>query len=309
MSLLHVSQMNPETNNGGVAQFARHLKRAAPELKFVYRPKVDWSNAEEMMGFAFRNGQIDAEDTVVADGYYGLGLGGKVKRLIVVSHGTYAGWLRDWAINLPPSYAKALPWFQEAADVQEQAYRQADEIVAVSTGAQEELWNIYGLGSTLIRNGIDVDEFSPDGSDLRRGTIFEVAGLHDENKGCDILGQLRDKEKGNLVIDYQGGHGETARPFRGYEIALMPSRHEGGPYAQLAALAMNKKVVGYNTGFLWGDIPDRYFWGTLDYYWGTFKRLAEDAMESESRNPREWVLQHATLELFCERWRELLDVS
>jgi hypothetical protein len=233
------------------------------------------------------------------------------KRLIIVCHSTYAGWVRDWAINPPPSYAKAIPWFIEAAGHQEQAYREADQLVAVSASAQEELWEIYRLESTLILNGVDTDLYYEDR--VASESIVEVAG-HDENKGSDITHRLRNE---GVMIDGLGFEGEKVDRWKGYEIAFFPSRHEGGPYAQLEAMSMGKKIVGYKTGFL-KHLPDDLAWTTYDYHWTTFRDLLLEAMGStaspahalggDERPVRQWVLENATLEKFSESWRGFLGL-
>lgn len=308
MKFVHIGQMDPRTHEGGVAVFARHLKDVLGEhLEFVHY------NRDGMLGkYAASPWLAPAEVgkelakhpwmpcTAVADGYYGLGLRGIVAKLIIVCHSTYAGWARDWSINPPPSYAKSMPWMLDAAHEQERAYREADQIVAVSQSAQEELWDIYRLDSTLILNGIDANEFQPD--ELMLGTIVEVAG-RDENKGADIVDEIR--HKGSLEIAGLGFDGPKPKRWRGHEIALLPSRHEGGPYAQLEAMAMSKKIVGRKTGFL-KHVPADLFWGTHSCYWGTFRDLILSAMGGERRDIRQWVLENATLEIFSQKWRELL---
>jgi glycosyltransferase involved in cell wall biosynthesis len=316
---VHIGQMNPITHEGGVAEFAQHLRYAlagngnsvhfahveglpVPYWEWIQKMINRHTTADEPLPHTMTmRHPIGEYDAVIADGYYGLGLAGKAKRLIVVCHSTYAGWVRDWAINPPPSYKKHLPWFMEAARHQERAYREADQLVSVSTSAQMELWDIYRLESTLIPLGIDTEKFKPDG--LRPGTVVEVAG-DDENKGCDIVRAV--KEKGNIDINPLGFEGDKPERWKGYEVALLPSRHEAGSYALLEAMAMDKKVVGYRTGFLKYDVPTNFCWSTYDYHWRVFKDMILEAMQSEGRNPRQWVLENATLEMFKENWRRFL---
>lgn len=317
MNYLHIGQMDPETHEGGVAQLARHLRVAlGDDLEYTHFENVavpywKWIEQKQVWGPDTSLGPIDGVkytvkdlDAVIADGYYGLGLADIAKKLIVVCHGTYAGWVRDCSINPYPGWDEHLPWFLEAARHQEQAYREADVLVSVSTSAQEELWDIYRLDSELILLGVDTGAFKPDV--LIPESVVEVAG-GDMTKGADIISELRDSEKGNLTIENLGFEGNKPDRWLGYQVALLPSRHEAGSYALLEALAMNKHVVGYKTGLLRHDVPDDIVRSTYDYYPGTFERMVREAFEDERPDTHSWVLENASLDLFCEKWQALLS--
>lgn len=302
--IYHISQFDPRQHSGGVAQFARDLQKAVPELEYLSVPqmKEPWEAATRANAQWVEDGTLGPDDTVIADGYYGRGLGGKVGRLVIVCHSTYAGWLRDNLIRPHSQVTQMSSWLMHGpVQYQEEAYHQADQIVAVSTSAQEELWSFYGLGSALIYNGVDTGRFSP--SESGSGLV-EVAGK-DYNKGCDIIAELRSKAE--LDIDTLGFDGDKPDRWSRFDTAVMPSRHEGGPYAQLEAMAMNLKVVAGRTGYFKYDVPDDFALVTEDYYWRTFADMV-DASLAMTLEPREWVLENATLEIFCEKWGEFLDV-
>jgi len=296
-SFVHISQFDPEKSEGGVAQFARHLKTVVPNLEFMAM-KNDWREMDHDWW-----DPPSSEAVVIADGYYGLGLGGEVKRLITVCHSTYAGWLRDALIN--PCDGISYEWLLGAEELQERAYKESDDLVAVSESAQEELWTFYRLDSAMIHNGVDVEKFHAD-TYYVKDTICEVAG-DDVNKGADIINELRNK--GGLNIQPLGFDGDKQDRWSVHEAVVMPSRHEGGPYAQLEAMAMNLKIVAYRSGYFKSEVPKGYLWSTNDLFWMTFQRLVKAALGSENLNPREWVLENATLKMFQDNWKEFLEVN
>jgi glycosyltransferase involved in cell wall biosynthesis len=302
MGLVHISQFHPDKHQGGVAVFARHLRRVFRDIKFLAHEQLQepW-NALEPINIRFLSeGKIDPEDTVIADGYYGLGLEGRVKRLISVCHGTYVGWVRDWLMRPHPQLEKSIPWFTKAAVKQEHAYRIADAVVSVCTSAQEELWDFYRIESERVLNGVDVDRFTPGESGVG---ITEVAGS-DVGKGADIIGDLR--EKGQKNIQQLGFEGDKADRWRGFDVAVFPSRHEAGSYAQLEAMATNLKIVASHSGFFKSDVPRNLLDGTDDFYWGTFDRMIDQALHGEAWDVRSWVLEHATLKHFADGWRGIV---
>lgn len=301
--VIHISQFDPRKSEGGVALFARDLKRAIPDLVYVYNPQANrpWNNVRSSNEYSLKNGGILAEDTVVADGYYGLGLAGKVERLITVSHSTFAGWLRD---NLMLPYKGFDPaWLVKAATAQEQAYRESDELVAVSTSAQEELWEFYRLESKVIFNGIDVELYRP--GQMRGEGIVEVAG-RDFNKGADMVSEVA--AKGGYKIEPLGFEGEKhERWARNFYVAFLPSRHEGGPYAQLEALASGLRIVGYPSGYLKHDIPNNLAFTTYDYYWRTFSNLIKEALESQPTfDGADYAGEVFGIDRFINEWRTYL---
>lgn len=307
MAFIHISQFNPMTNEGGVAIFARNLADAVPDLKFLYHGEINrpWESVERINRKYLEDGAINAEDVVIADGYYGAGLSGKVDKLIVVCHSTYAGWLRDNLVWPTGDRGASLAWLAMAAEAQEPVYRSADAVVSVCGSAWNELWRFYRVDSRTIFNGVDTSVFVP-GDDLPNDEIVSVAGA-DVNKGADIVTSLHVRH--DKKINELGFDGLKQDRWLKHGIAVFPSRHEGGSFAQLEAMATNRKIVAAKTGFLDVDVPDRYFWGTRDIYHGTFNRLIDKAIDSPGRNPREWLIGYADIDVFRRTWRKYLGIE
>lgn len=301
---IHISQENPEVGRGGVAQFGRDLKLAVPELEFMYGGS-DWAMAEANNLDRLERGLLDSDCVVIADGYYGGGLSGRVKELIVVAHGTYGGWLRDIQRRWLPEFDGSVQWLLEKARAQEKVFHESDRIIAVSTLAQEELWTIHRAESKVVFLGVDADLYSP--ADEPRMTVCCVCGK-DKLKGYDIVSRIA--EKSHAIIHQLGFDGPKHKRWKNFYTALLPSRHEGGGYALLEAMSTGLKIVSGRTGYLVYDVPEKYVWASDDYYWGTFNKMLGhvNARSLEKCCAREWILENATLDIFCKKWQEVLNV-
>jgi glycosyltransferase involved in cell wall biosynthesis len=132
----------------------------------------------------------------------------------------------------------------------------------------------------------------------------EVAGK-DLNKGADIVSQL--VSKGGYAIEPLGFGGRKEERWRLFDMAVLPSRHEGGPYAQLEAMATGKKIIASRSGYFKHDVSDSLFWGTHDIYWRTFADMIDEAVRAERSDARKWVEENATIEIFNESWRACLQ--
>ena len=305
MAIYHIGKMNPDTHPGGVAQFARDLKSAIPELKFIhFEGKQDVP--EWRMSQMYALPLLSQDDIVIADGFYGFGLGGHVKWLIVVCHGTYAGWIRDF-LRMPSenrAEESFLPYLMECQSYQERAYRECDSLVAVSTASAEDLWSFYRLESQVILNGVDTDLFCPP-EHMRddQQKVVEVAG-DDIRKGSDIITKLRSSGNKIHALGYDGAKHDRWKEF---QIALLPSRSEGCQYAALEAMATGLKIVAYRSGVFRHDVPSDLIFGTFDFYWRKFQSLLDEARESDTRQTRDWVLNHASMERFRAAWHDIVQ--
>lgn len=307
--VVHISQENPAVERGGVAQFGRDLKLAIPDLEFMHGGST-WAMAEANNADRIQRGVIDPDTVVIADGYYGGGLAGKAKELIVVAHGTYGGWLRDAQRRWLPEFGPSIPLLLEKAQAQEKVFREADRVIAVSTLAQEELWTIHRVESQVVFLGVDTSKYCW-GIKAGKDTGWRVATVagSDKLKGADVVDAIKSLERTGDSIRALGFNGHKWERWQQNSAALLPSRHEGGGYALLEAMAVDLKIVSGRTGYLAYDVPDEYTWSTDDYYWGTFDRLLTESVNAQTKSPRDWILENATIELFCQRWREVLGVD
>jgi hypothetical protein len=215
--IVHIGAVDPEVGHGGVEQFARDLRDTFGEVEFLnyhVSSEPPWVTARRANEINLVSEAISEDDIVIADGYYGLGLAGKVKRLIIVCHGSYAGMLREFSINPTPSYGNSRAWLLQAEKAQARAYFDG-EVVSVSQHAAMELKEIYDLDSTVILNGVDASEFCP-GTPVDGRVFVEVAG-GDERKGCDTIEAIKELGIQINTLGYDGksqtGGKDTSSPF------------------------------------------------------------------------------------------------
>jgi glycosyltransferase involved in cell wall biosynthesis len=301
--VVHIGAVDPERGHGGVEQFARDLQDArSDETVFLSYHNPDtppWVVAERSNKLNLESGVIQSDDIVVADGYYGLGLAGKVARLIIVCHGSYGAMLREYNINPPEKIGGMMSWMRSAAEQQERAYREG-EVVAVSDASAYDLYDIYGVQAHVIRNGIDLRKYRT--TEAENGWV-EVAGK-DLRKGSDTVEWLREDGRDISRLGFKGEKEDRWLKFR---YAILPSRYEGGQYAALEAMACNLTIVAYNSGFFDLDVGREYYYGTYDYFPRAFGYMMDDAERKPPLNPREWVYHNATIQQFKAEWRTFLD--
>lgn len=297
---LHISQENPETGRGGVAQFARDLKRAiGDDLEFAHFEDYGRTGDGPPWVWSQRFTTDPGWDAIIADGYFGLWLQDRADRIISVCHSTWLGWMRDIMANPYPGFRQDAAWILEAAQAQEEAYREADLVVAVSPSSQEELWDLYQIESTMIHNCVDLDLFRPKDHDGPK-RIAQVANGN-LTKGWDMIEALSDE----FEIESLGFEGERHDRWHDVELLFLPSRHEAVPYAAMEAMACLVPVVAYRTGMFrncsWGQ------WVTADYSEIAFRRLIRDCLESDILpDKRGFMEDKMSFEQFERKWRGIL---
>ena len=297
---------------GGVAKHGMYLQWVFPDLEIYawedfpkwqeYNLIEEWEQAPLLNRWLLENDLVDKDTIVICDGWWGMGLGGKVARLISVCHGSYAGAMVE--------HMKT-PWdngffLGQAVRHQEKFWRESGcEIVAVSPNAARELGLLADLDSTVICNGIDLETFKPQPW-LRKRLIIEATGGIPAKGGAIVEGL---KSMGYDIEPFaveSGNLEEEAKRWAEAEIALFPSHYEGNAYSLLEAMACDCKIVGYWTGFvpnlLWphkvGEFID-------DYHVAAFAH-AIDMARICAYEPRRFVPDFNT---FAKEWRDYLCVS
>jgi glycosyltransferase involved in cell wall biosynthesis len=194
-----------------------------------------------------------------------LSLGGRRRPAVVVT-AHYWSWLVGgrWA----PLYR----W------VERRLAGRCDAIVAVSEGEAKEGREVLGASAPieLISNGVDRDQFSPDGSPADRDAgghpLLVCVGRLSQQKGQDVairaLALLEDRtarlrlvgaesaagERARLEtlaaslgvadrIEWRGAVEDTAPEYRAADVVVAPSRWDGLSLALLEAMASGATIV------------------------------------------------------------------
>lgn len=312
--IVHISWLKRDDGSlGGVEKFAWLLREhVAPDMRIIAQrdfpgASVGLTHVLEQVGVvtyhALEQGMVDEDTTVICDGFWGMGLEGKVKRLISVAHGT---WLGNFIEN------ERNPWDDPdallyLADLQGTFWKdERVEIIAVSKQAAREVGLATGREVPVILNGVDTTIFHGVES------IDDKLVLHTADrpsKGSDIVGALEqttDWRLGHLGVISGKLENEAAR-WREGAIALFPSRYEGCPYAWLEAIACDLPIVAYKVG-LGVDLPAQCGEMVDDYH----PRAFEEALRRVGENmayyePRQWVLDRADIERWAGQWERVLQ--
>lgn len=316
----HISCYKRSESLGGVAKFGMHLERAIPELVHfswsdspryddVRGVSEDWKKAQELNGYLLSEGLVGPETTAIVDGFWGMGLAGKVKRLVSVVHGTYFGHALATEINPVWDAESILALAQKQVEFWNQ---EGVETVAVgSQVAREFKMQVGRWPDMVIPHGVDTEVFKPDPGRVIPNRVIHVAGAGQTHKGADLIPLVQELLGDEIELVYLGVHtGEEADEAAAWQtaaVAFFPSRYEGNPYAWLEAMSCGVPIVAYMTG-LGRDLP--LYCGKIvdDYHPQAFARAIENvlAYREKYRGPRRWIEKNATRAQFEQKWREFL---
>jgi len=314
MKIVHISLFKHKENdgtrhNGGVEAFGMYLQRAIPDLKLIswqdfpahagYKSLRDYDRARVMGDWLVGRNIVDKETIAIVDGYWGLGLEGKVGRLISVVHGSYFGRMirsqsHNWGtfVDINQVTEQFRMWEHPQTEIVDVADESAAELFRA--GIQKEV--------TLIRHGIDLDEFKP----LEQGSLW-MHGATSNRKGLHIIDRINMMEIGLEVRPMDERSGDPALKCRRINQALgwiMPSAHEGNSYLLLEVLACGVPVIVYATGLAL-EMDNRCGVITDDLSAQNFYRHMK-LFDRGRHSPREWMEGHGSFSSFAEQWRRYL---
>lgn len=318
MKIAHISKYRRHSpggvHTGGVAKFGWYLQQAVrnlhgfawedlPDWQEYELKSQDWDKAPLLNAWLLKEGHIDKDTTVIVDGFWGLGLEGKVYRLISVCHGSFAGAMVEHMKN---------PWdngflLGQSVRHQEAFWRDSGcEIVTVSHNVDWELTRLSGVeASVIIQHGIDMDIFHPAPPLPEPGLILEVTGGHPA-KGSMIIEELRGMGYNIEPFGVTSGDlKEEAERWSSATVALFPSHYEGCSYALIEAMSRGCNPVSYLTG-LARDLPSECGEFIDDYSVEAFAHAIDRALLSgyEGLPSSNW-----DFDVFAARWAYYLGYT
>ena len=211
--------------------------------------------------------------------------------VVVTSHGTSLGETKAVALETPADYLLKFFFHPMNIVMDYLAGRDADQVIAISDHAYEQLTTQYGLDEddvAMIPHGVDTDWFYPreeqhPAVDSEKTTLLYVGRLG-ARKGLDLA--LRalaavDDDEIEFLIAGTGRHEETLREltqelgishqvhFLGYvpdeelpilyssaDVFILPSTYEGFGLVLLEAMACGTPVIGADAGGIPTAIKD-----------------------------------------------------
>lgn len=309
--IFHISRFKRADKDGlhagGVEKFAMYLGRAV-ELRQIswldypnwiqHNSLHDYDKALTLNEWLLESGTIGKEDVAIVDGYWGLGLEGKVARLISVCHGSYFGRLTQAMIYPWGGYVE-----KEDIDAQEELWRNPScEIVCVAQEGVRELEQASILTTpTVIYHGIDLDVYKPLGKE--RKIIMHAATS--ARKGADLIKLL--KMPIEPMNEYSCIASREASRLNDARFLVAPTRHEGNSYLLIEALACGTPLITYTTG-LAVEMSKQCGYITDDLSPYNLTRLIT-SMDESRFNPRGWAEEYCRYEDFEKKWREYLEYT
>jgi len=262
--------------------------------------------AKEMAKY-FAQKRVSKNDIIIASGYF-ANYWPESYHIIYVVHGLWANWFK---VN------KVGPW-QGFCEAQEGAIKRVP-VVTTSLLDYNLVKKIYGVKSTVIRNGIDTDIFCPGNRVHRMGEPFVILhAAHDGNKQKSampwiqkFMDNMHKEEDVNFQIQLEYLRATmNTKPFRWRtgDIFLQISRSEGFGYALVEAMASGLAPISSPVGIA-PEIPE---WACISTEANKEKACAailytiEDDFYLKHMNPRKWVLENYTLDIFKNNWAKYL---
>lgn len=304
---------------GGVERFATYLDRAVgggvSMWEFFDLPNwADWQSehdfekAKALSHWLWESGAVKENDVVVFDGYWGIGLVDKPVRAISVCHGSYIGTM----IQMDKYPWQGEPYLPFHAQYQEATWKDPNcEVVAVSPRAAQELHDLYGVESTVILNGVDLEVYKPMPERHQDGLVLHAAT--GPRKGIDIMGEIAGFLKEGLRLEFlqanEPSFESEARRWSEGSLAVFPTRYEGCAYAGIECAACGVPQVHYATGQACsydnrvGLVVDDLNSLPIAHH------LNEMSDHLDDYNPHEWAREFADYERFAREWRNYLSVK
>lgn len=318
MKYFHISLFKTRdaagVHRGGVEQFGMYLQRAIPDLRLLswpdyphwkeYGEYADYEKAQILSHWLLDERVLDKDSVVLTDGYWGMGLEGRVGRLISVVHGTYYGrfmqhQIHQWGeiVGMDHVEAQREHWKNEHV-----------EPVAVSLDTYGELITM-GIGSVpCIRHGVDAEVYKPI---VMPGGRCWMHAATSNRKGLHLIPQIEQLSGMQIepMNEFSGMAENKAARLNAARALIAPTMHEGNSYLLLEALACNIPVLTFKTGLAW----------EMDHRCGL---ITDDVAPHSIANamltwdnwghhcePREWLLNRSSIESFEKKWREFLEIT
>lgn len=246
---------------GGVPRWNNDFISAFPDMQVVHYswtdvmkeigrdvPLAEWEKAWYLSIFLRQKRLVTESDIVVGDGFWADGYW--PKRTISVSHGNWSHTtLSDVEKGIPPEF----PDLHQAQLNFRKAFSfKGGTLVAVSHFIAHQCRIQWGLESSVINNGIDLDRFKPPSQKLNRHKPLIIHGVTNSNKGFDHINILKKNlvDADVMLLDeaVERFGLSKSQTLGQADAVVIPSAHEGNSYFCLESLACGVPIVCYDVG-------------------------------------------------------------
>jgi glycosyltransferase involved in cell wall biosynthesis len=219
----------------------------------------EWDKAKILNLWLLATRRVTPENIIIADSFWAAGLE-HLPGCISHQHG-------NWSHTTADDVERGIPpEFPMHADVQlnfrKRCVGAGRRLTTVSDFIADQMHVQWGFDSTVINNGIDLDEWKPisrldlefAGMDIGKMPLI-VHGVPngDKNKGWDHVDAVVRAVGPNVLVrsldEAKSIWRCTAQQaFSRADLVVIPSAHEGNSYFCLEALACNVPIVAYKVG-------------------------------------------------------------
>jgi|Deesub1362B_J571_1020462.scaffolds.fasta_scaffold01762_7 glycosyltransferase involved in cell wall biosynthesis len=333
---------------GGVEAFNLYLKKVFPDLMIIDYSKSKNDSllskisnisilglSEQRMAFICGKyfmklwKKMDF-DVVFSNGMFGWYLTLKEIDIptINIFHGNSAGWA-DYCIkkrNLNYYITK----YQNGMFERISGWNK--KIISVSKSVKEQIKKYYGLSSTVIHNGVDLEIFKPIPKEYTReilnlpkeAIIGIFVGRPEYAKGFDIILKLSELNRQidflcitdreieirnkNIIIRSKIPNKELYKYYSASDFLIFPSRFEGCSYVPLEAMSCNLPVIVSKTGIFYEINPPEVgavvpTWRVADYS-NAIKKILNNRDEF---NPRKIVRRDFSFKRFAKDYKNFVS--
>jgi glycosyltransferase involved in cell wall biosynthesis len=248
---------------GGVPRFNRDLIGVLPkarhyswfdmlrELAAKDSEIAEWDKARALNTWLRRTGRVTADDIVITDGFWGLGLE-DFPKVVSVAHGNWSHTTKDDVDRgVPPEFPR-----HHAVQV---GYRKnhlanGGRIVAVSDFIAHQCKIQWGFEMPVINNGIDLKKFVPTTDRKPRKRPVIVHGTTTTNKGFDHIEHLKKHVDADVILLDEAPDFFKLPKYPALsqaDLVVHPSAHEGNSFFLLETLASGVPIVSYDVGLMY----------------------------------------------------------
>lgn len=280
---------------------------------------AEWDRARVLNGWLRSTGRITGKETVLVDGFWGLGLEWH-PNVISVSHGNWSHTTHDDVLNgIPPEF----PFHhQQQLDYRRRHLARGGKIVAVSDFIANQCKVQWGMDTDVINNGIDTEKFRPNPRVHGRGRRLIIHGTTTANKGFEHTEALKNSFPGDDVLLLDEAQKLFALEDK-YDVlgladlVVHPSAHEGNSYFVLETLACGVPILTYNVGLMWelwmygfegriGKIVDRRYRSPQTTVTEAYNLLSSPERLKWMRETTRQMATAYSIEKFREQWRDYI---
>jgi glycosyltransferase involved in cell wall biosynthesis len=293
-TIVHYSRFNPEQRTGGVESFAKSLKLAFQDVRFL-DARSDGPGSEAMQRVVASGLPVVCDNHMVLDwpdGYPVIGF-----QHGVAAEKKFITWSRtDWLLARMQARA---------------ARRKATIWVACAKWISDEFSRRYGNQTNrIIHHTVDTSLF--DGRLANRGSKLVLHDGRSRHKGRELYPSLQQALPDWTFEPLSCSPAQVPERMRAACAFLHLSRYEGNSIVCNEAMAMGLPCLFTRVGLMRDAEPLDVRVIEVRQAYGRRKRLIEcvssflDGLNEVSYRPRDWIVEHASQRAFIASWSNVI---